>query len=328
MSTAGMTTVEWSDLITQDLSLFADTLRHLYADHTASVSCPDPARAEGRIHRSVAGGLSAALVRSAGFTYTAEIQANHTPTAVTCRNGSQIVGAGRDERRLSGGQVFLGPDAAPCRSSAGEGDYVTVGLPHAVMGALAEERSGLPAAELRFEAMAPPVSATAEQRFVRTAEFICAELVTSEITEMYPLQAAELTRHAAAAFLDTFPSNAMAAGDQPGPGWVASATVRHAAEFVDAYADQPITVDEIAAAAHVGTAALLGAFRSYFGTSPTGYLRRVRLERARLELEAADPASGVTVAAVAHHWGWLSAAEFAASYQRRFGLLPSRMLLM
>lgn len=70
----------------------------------------------------------------------------------------------------------------------------------------------------------------------------------------------------------------------------------------------------------VGGRTLQYAFRRYYGTTPTGYLRRVRLERADAELRAADTASGLTVAEVAHRWGWASASQFTAAYQQRFGV--------
>jgi len=57
-----------------------------------------------------------------------------------------------------------------------------------------------------------------------------------------------------------------------------------------------------------------------------GYLRQARLERAYTELQDADPAAGVTVAAVARRWGWTSPSQFTAAYQRRFGEAPSRTL--
>ena len=56
--------------------------------------------------------------------------------------------------------------------------------------------------------------------------------------------------------------------------------------------------------------------------TPTWYLRRVRLARAHQQLRAADPASGVTVAAVARQWGWASPSQFSAAYRRQFDLPP------
>ena len=72
--------------------------------------------------------------------------------------------------------------------------------------------------------------------------------------------------------------------------------------------------------------ALQYAFRRYYGTTPTGYLRQIRLERAHAQLRAADPTDGTTVAAVARRWGWASSAQFAALYRQQFGVRPSHTL--
>ena len=64
-------------------------------------------------------------------------------------------------------------------------------VPWAVVGRRAEEATGLPAADLRFESM-PPVSAARQAAWARTAGFICHELVSSGITEVSPLMAQEM----------------------------------------------------------------------------------------------------------------------------------------
>ena len=69
--------------------------------------------------------------------------------------------------------------------------------------------------------------------------------------------------------------------------------------------------------------ALQYAFRRHFGTSPTGYLRRIRLERAHAALGHADPASNVTVALIARRWGWASHSQFTVAYRKRFGVPPA-----
>jgi transcriptional regulator GlxA family with amidase domain len=171
-----------------------------------------------------------------------------------------------------------------------------------------------------------PVSAAAQRAWARTAELVRAQLVTSAVAEIYPLVVAEMTRLVAMVFLETFPNTTMTVSHQPGPGWVAPAVVQRAVTYIEANAHQPVTVDQIAAAAGVGSRALQNAFRRYFGMTPPGYLRRVRLERAYQELGAADPAGGLTVAAVAHRWGWASASRFAVAYRQRFGMLPSHTL--
>src|SRR5580693_1816686 len=53
------------------------------------------------------------------------------------------------------------------------------------------------------------------------------------------------------------------------------------------------------------------------------YLRQVRLGQAHRQLQAADPAAGATVAAIARRWGWASPASFASTYHRQYGQAPS-----
>jgi len=95
---------------------------------------------------------------------------------------------------------------------------------------------------------------------------------------------------------------------------------------MDAYAGSPVTAAEVAAAAGVSIRALQYAFRSHYGITPTGYLRRVRLERAHRQLQTADPATGMTVAEAARRWGWANQAKFAAAYRAQYGVPPSHTL--
>src|SRR6202012_2866477 len=106
-------------------------------------------------------------------------------------------------RRLSPGQLFLIPDGVPLTATAGAGEYLVLGVPRTAAGSLAEEKFGLPAGRLRFAAMTPPFPPARPATFARTAAYLCGELVTSEVTEMYALQLATLTRQTAAAFLET-----------------------------------------------------------------------------------------------------------------------------
>ena len=104
------------------------------------------------------------------------------------------------------------------------------------------------------------------------------------------------------------------------------ATVRRAAAFIDAHAGQPVTVAEIAAAAGVTARALQYAFRRHYDTTPAGYLRQIRLTRAHRQLQAADPATGATVAQIARRWGWASPASFATAYRKQYGMSPRHTL--
>jgi transcriptional regulator GlxA family with amidase domain len=138
--------------------------------------------------------------------------------------------------------------------------------------------------------------------------------------------AQEMARLAAAVLLGTFPNTTMSSTHIPDPGHVPPVTVRRAAAFIDAHAGRPVTVTEIAAAAGVTPRALQYAFRRHYGTTITGYLRRVRLERAHRQLQGADPTAGATVTQIARRWGWTSPASFAAAYRNQYQVPPSHTL--
>ena len=70
---------------------------------------------------------------------------------------------------------------------------------------------------------------------------------------------------------------------------------------------------------------MITAFRRYLETTPSAYLRRVRLQCAHDQLRDAVPGS-ITVTAVAAQWGFLNASQFAAHYRTAFAELPSRTL--
>lgn len=322
---AAVVPVERAELVTSDMDLLAALIRDLHIEHEAWFCCPDPARVEGRVRSAAAGGLTASMIRYRGFTYSAEAGPANPPLAVMCAEGSGVIATKREELRLARGDVFMAPAGLPSVTAADAGDYAALQIPQAAVGSAAEAVTGIPAADLRFEAMAP-VAAGRQRMFARTAELICGQLVTSGATGIDALVVQELARLAAVAFLATFPNTTMTAPCLPGPGWVAPAAVRRAVAFIEAHADQPVTLDQIAAAAGVSGRALRYAFRRYYGITLTGFLRRIRLERAHAELGDADPAGGLTVRSVARRWGWASHGQFTVAYQQRFGVRPSRTL--
>jgi AraC-like DNA-binding protein len=317
--------VDRTDLVTQDMNLIADRIRNLYVGHSGTFRRTDPAGVDARLHSVTASGLTAGLVHYGGFEYTAEVNPVGLPSVVAVTEGSGAVTAAREQLRYVPGDVFMAPADLPSTATVNGATYVSLHVPRAVVGAVAEEHTGFPATDLRFKAMAP-VSAGRRRLMAKTIAFMCDELVTSGTTKVYPLIAHQMTLLAAAAMLNSFPNSAMTIPYLPGPGWVPPASVRHAVEFIEAHAGQPMTTGQIAATAGVTSRALHHAFRRYFGTTPTGYLRRVRLEHAYQELASADAASGLTVAAVARRWGWTSQQAFSVAYRQRFGVPPSHTL--
>jgi AraC-like DNA-binding protein len=71
---------------------------------------------------------------------------------------------------------------------------------------------------------------------------------------------------------------------------------------------------------------LVNSFRRHLDTTPLAYLRGVRMECARRDLQGAEPGDGVSVATLAAKWGFTHLGRFAVDYRRRFGTYPSQML--
>ena len=321
---AGGIPVQRIEMTTRDMDVIADLISRLYVEHQASFRCLDPARVDAGARAANTGLLEAAVVRYQGFDYHASASPSDDFFALVTLTGTGTLTAAREQVRFTRGDVLLSPTDRPYIADMHDCSFALLRIPRAVADDLAEERTGLPAADLRFESIAP-VSASARVLWSHTVAFICRALLSSGITETSPIMAHEMTRLAAAALLETFPNTTMTAYI-PGPGRVPSATVRRAAAFIDDHAGQPVTMPDVAAAAGVTARALQYGFRCHYDTTPTGYLRRVRLERAHRQLQAADPATGATVGEIARRWGWASPANFAVAYRKHFGASPSHTL--
>ncbi|MGQ0776962.1 MAG: AraC family transcriptional regulator [Pseudonocardiales bacterium] len=111
------------------------------------------------------------------------------------------------------------------------------------------------------------------------------------------------------------------------PRPAAPASLRRAMTFCDENASQPISVVDVAAAARVSVRTLQDIFRTHAQTTPLGYLRRVRLDRAHLDLlAAAESGEQTTVTDVALRWGFVHLSRFAQLYRDTYGHVPSKSL--
>ncbi|GAA2705802.1 helix-turn-helix transcriptional regulator [Actinoplanes palleronii] len=101
--------------------------------------------------------------------------------------------------------------------------------------------------------------------------------------------------------------------------------IRRALDAIDAEPDRAFTVADLARIARMSVRSLQEGFRRHLGCTPMAYLHQTRLTRAHETLRRADPAM-VTVAAVAHRWGFAHLGRFASAYRTRFGVSPSDTL--
>ena len=101
--------------------------------------------------------------------------------------------------------------------------------------------------------------------------------------------------------------------------------LRRAISFIDDNAHRDISAADIAAAAHVTIRTIQHAFRRHLDTTPTAYLRHVRLHHTHRDLQAADPTT-TTVFAVASRWGFPNHSRFTSAYHQAYGTTPSQTL--
>lgn len=84
---------------------------------------------------------------------------------------------------------------------------------------------------------------------------------------------------------------------------------------------EPIQLEQLAQIGGVRPRTIETHFKMFLGTTPLGWVRRMRLARARQELLHAGPQATVTDIALAS--GFSQLGRFAAQYRKTFGELPS-----
>jgi AraC-like DNA-binding protein len=128
------------------------------------------------------------------------------------------------------------------------------------------------------------------------------------------------------ALFAVFANNVTSAPSRPIRGPEATSAVSRVQDYIHEHHAEPLTLTDLIAVARMSGRGLQEAFRRELGTTPSGYLRRVRLRQARQDLRLADAASGTTVERVAHAHGFGDAGRFAAYYRAQFGESPSQTL--
>ncbi|WP_227460606.1 AraC family transcriptional regulator [Cupriavidus pauculus] len=103
------------------------------------------------------------------------------------------------------------------------------------------------------------------------------------------------------------------------------AYVRRAIRYLRANLDQPITLQELAAHCGVCERTLQLGFRKSKDTTPMEYLRVLRLQGARADLQRAMPGPGVVTTIALRH-GFTHLSLFAREYRREYGEPPSATL--
>ena len=107
------------------------------------------------------------------------------------------------------------------------------------------------------------------------------------------------------------------------PGEPLPRVVRLAEEYIEAHADEAISVAALVRVCGCSQSTLFQAFHKARGYSPMQFLTELRLQRARQRLSSD---SGHTVSSVAYDAGFNHLGRFAEAYRKRFGETPSETL--
>lgn len=229
------------------------------------------------------------------------------------------------DRRYVPGEVFLAARCSdPYTVTVHGADVQLTLLDPALPSQVADSAPGRAQVPVRFTGY-EPVSAQAREQWKSTCAYLREHLLADPAVAATSLVAASATRLLVATALATFPNNALTDPTTQDRHDSSPATLHRATAFIDEYAHQDIALADIAAAAHVTIRAVQLAFRRHLNTTPSRYLRRVRLDHAHSQLVSGDPERD-TVTAVAYRWGFTSSSRFAAYYRSAYGVPPSSTL--
>jgi AraC-like DNA-binding protein len=173
--------------------------------------------------------------------------------------------------------------------------------------------------------LARPVSAAKAQHWKRLMQYVACDVAPNPAVHGSPLVLRQVFRLIVASALETFPNTTLTR-DGRTPGRMSAQSVRRAVAFIEEHAGEDIDLTDVAEAVRVGPRALQRAFRGSLATTPSGYLRTVRMQRAHQDLTSAAPGDGATVAGIASRWGFGHPGRFATDYRARFGRSPSETL--
>jgi AraC-like DNA-binding protein len=239
------------------------------------------------------------------------------------RKGNPVqIDTGAESVTLRSGDCFLLPPDRPYQAA-----WNSVGVTVTTLGFenLQRDAESLVDHEMVSVDFTRPISPAAGRHWSQTIGYLERVVSSSPLLAAAPLARRELDWLVNSAVLACFPNSTLDAkstsdaGDTPQP-------LRRALAFIDEHAGDPITLNEIAAAARISPRGLQAAFRRHLDTAPLAHLRSVRMQRAHHDLQNAEPGEGTRVAAVAARWGFTHLGRFAIEYRRRYGIYPSHTL--
>ncbi|AQT81569.1 hypothetical protein B1R94_23410 [Mycolicibacterium litorale] len=241
------------------------------------------------------------------------------------KSGSVQIGTGARAESCAEGDVVLAVrPGRPCRARTVDAELAFACLAPAALHQITGEPQRDGRAALRFIS-GRPRSAAAAAQWETAVDYVTATMQGSSGAQDADLVIGAAIRLLAATLLHVFPNTYADAERAERPDPVSSPLLRRAIDYIHANSARDISMADIANAVSVTPRAVQYMFRRQLDTTPMGYLRRIRLERARHDLLAADPTRD-TVAAIALRWGFAHTGRFSQIYRGEFGESPSATL--
>jgi AraC-like DNA-binding protein len=248
-------------------------------------------------------------------------EANFFRQQICLRSGSALR-IGQIERPVTNDETcIVPPETAIQVAFAADFEQLVLRIEaNSLMNKLAALIGRTPSRKLVFDQARNNAAAVGKLR--RMLTFFAGEL-DSMNSETDSLAVAELEQALIVAFICNNPHNYSAfLHDRTRPA--ASWQVRRAEEYIEAHWNQPITIEELARITSTSARSLFHQFRRSRGQSPMGFVKEVRLGRARLMFQRLDLHHSVTEIALA--CGFMNLGHFARDYFKRFGERPSDTL--
>jgi AraC-like DNA-binding protein len=249
---------------------------------------------------------------------TCTVRAGDRITVIQPREGT-VRGAGDDERPNPREPLLAAPGLRDVLELA-DASFDVVSIDSSVIRTVAADLSVPLPNEIRFLDRRPR-SAGSTRTWHRTFDYVSATFASAD-TAHQPLMVGAAARAVAAAILECFASSLdgrSGAPTEPAPA------LSRAVEFIHRKAMHDIGITDIADAVHLTPRAVQYLFRRQFNTTPTEYLRQVRLHRAHQDLIAGEHAA-TTVGSIATKWGFAHTGRFAVLYRQTYGQSPHTTL--
>lgn len=165
-----------------------------------------------------------------------------------------------------------------------------------------------------------PTDTSAGQNWLQTLGWAYSQLSSNSLLSSH-LQS-QIGEMLASSLLEFHESNHSQALRESAEKKVVPAVVRMIEAFMDEHAQEPLTISQIARHAGVTARTVQLSFQRFRGLSPMQFLKEIRLQRVRAELET-QQYPDFQVSSTALKWGFTHLGRFSSDYKQRFGESPS-----